>query len=55
MPSRINEVDDDLNMTGRSFRLPQPHHVFGGSPWYVSCSADTTAGDSGQHLPSIET
>src|SRR5271163_771218 len=29
MPSRINEVDDDLNMTGIPFRLPQAHHVLG--------------------------
>jgi hypothetical protein len=27
MPSRINEVDVDLNMKGISFRLPQAHYV----------------------------
>jgi hypothetical protein len=44
MPSRINEVDDDLNMTG----IPSAclsRTTSSGSPRRVSCSADTTAGD----------
>jgi hypothetical protein len=54
MPSRIKEVDVDLNMKGfLSLALSAPRHL--GSPRRLSCPGDVTATRAGQHLPPMAT
>jgi len=49
MPSRIKEVEVDLNMKAfLSLALSAPRHL--GSPRRLLCPGDVTAAGAGQHL-----
>jgi hypothetical protein len=53
MPSRINEVEVDLNMKGIPFRLGQSHQA-NLIPRCLSIPGDATAAAVGQHLPPMD-